>query len=191
MADLEEIGEAARVGGCKELEVLHCVSWYPAPSEDYNLATLGDMGRGFGLPVGLSDHTLNNVSAVASVALGATVIEKHFTLDRNGGGPDDSFSLEPDDLVQLCRDARIAWEAVGQVDYGLKSSERANAVFRRSVYAVRDISKGDVITTDNVRSIRPGYGLAPKHLDSILGSVATQDVARGTAMQWNFIERQA
>ena len=192
MADLDEIGEAvqaARDGGCEELVLLHCVSGYPAPSQDYNLATLADMERQFGLPIGLSDHTLSNVSAIASVALGASVIEKHFTLDRDGGGPDDSFSLEPDDLAQLCRDARIAWEAIGQVDYGLKSSESGNKVFRRSLYAVEDIKKGSVITSENVRSIRPGYGLAPKYFDAILGAVATQDLPRGTAIRWECINK--
>ena len=167
---------------------MHCVSGYPAPAEEYNLATLADMERRFDVPVGLSDHTLNNVSAIASVALGATVIEKHFTLDRNGGGPDDSFSLEPADLEQLCRDAHIAWEAVGSVDYGLKSSERSNTVFRRSLYAVQDIPKGTVITAEHVRSIRPGYGLAPKHLDAVLGSVAREDIPGATAMRWDLIE---
>jgi N-acetylneuraminate synthase len=193
MADLDEIGEAvqaARDGGCTELVLLHCVSGYPAPTEDYNLATMSDMERRFGVPVGLSDHTLNNVSAIAAVALGATVIEKHFTLDRNGGGPDDSFSLEPADLKQLCRDARIAWEAVGAVDYGLKSSERSNIKFRRSLYAVKDIPKGTVITTQHVRSIRPGYGLAPKHLDTVIGSVAREDIARAQAIQWNLIGKK-
>lgn len=190
MADLQEIGEAvqaAREGGCKELVLLHCVSGYPAPAEDYKLTTLADMERRFGVPVGLSDHTLNNVSAIASVALGATVIEKHFTLDRDGGGPDDSFSLEPADLEQLCRDARIAWEAVGAVDYGLKSSERSNTVFRRSLYAVQDIPKGTVITAEHVRSIRPGYGLAPKHLDAVIGSVARENIPRATAIRWELI----
>lgn len=194
MANLDEIGEAvqaAREGGCEELVLLHCVSGYPAPAEDYKLATIADMERRFGVPVGLSDHTLNNVSAIAAVALGATVIEKHFTLDRNGGGPDDSFSLEPADLEQLCRDARIAWEAVGAVDYGLKSSERSNTVFRRSLYAVQDIPKGTVITANHVRSIRPGYGLAPKHLDGVLGSIAREDIPRATAMRWDLVETKA
>lgn len=191
MANLDEITEAvqaAREGGCEELVLLHCVSGYPAPPEDYKLATMVDLERRFGVPVGLSDHTLNNVSAIAAVALGATVIEKHFTLDRNGGGPDDSFSLEPEDLAQLCRDARIAWGAVGSVDYGLKSSERANTVFRRSLYAVQDIPEGTVITPAHVRSIRPGYGLAPKHLDTVIGARARQDIARGQAILWDLIE---
>jgi len=175
MADEEEIAEAvqaARNGGCEELILLHCVSGYPAPAGDYNLATMCDMEQRFGVAVGLSDHTLSNASAIASVALGATVIEKHFTLDRAGSGPDDSFSLEPADLASLCRDARTAWESIGSVDYGLKSSERSNITFRRSLYAVQDIPKGAVITSEHVRSIRPGYGLPPKHLDRVIGSIA-------------------
>lgn len=191
MANLDEIGEAvqaARAGGCEELILLHCVSGYPAPAEDYKLATLADMERRFGVPVGLSDHTLNNVSAIASVALGATVIEKHFTLDRDGGGPDDSFSLEPEDLRQLCRDARTAWESVGVVDYGVKSSEQANTAFRRSLYAVQDILAGSVITSAHVRSIRPGYGLAPKHLDRVIGARAKTDIPRATAISWQLLD---
>jgi N-acetylneuraminate synthase len=191
MANVDEIEDAvtaAREGGCEELALLHCVSGYPAPTEDYALATLADMQRRFGVPVGLSDHTLSNVTAVAAVAMGATIIEKHFTLDRSGGGPDDSFSLEPDDLTQLCRDARIAWEAVGSVDYGLKSSELSNRAFRRSLYAVQDIPAGIVITAKHVRSIRPGYGLAPKHLDVVIGSQAKVDIPRATAISWALLD---
>ena len=172
MADAEEIQEAitaAREGGCKQLAILHCVSGYPAPAEDYNLRTIGDMIERFGLVTGLSDHTLDNTTAIASVVLGASIIEKHFTLDRNGGGPDDSFSLEPSDLKALCQDSKTAWRALGLVDYGRKSSEQGNAQFRRSLYFVKDMKAGDVITEDCVRSVRPGYGLAPKYANNILG----------------------
>lgn len=172
MADAEEIEEAitaAREGGCKELAILHCVSGYPAPAEDYNLRTIGDMIVRFGLVTGLSDHTLGNATAIASVVLGASIIEKHFTLDRNGGGPDDSFSLEPADLAALCRDSKTAWLALGQVDYGRKSSEGGNAQFRRSLYFVKDMEAGEVITPECVRSVRPGYGVAPKYLERVLG----------------------
>ena len=182
MADAEEIQEAitaAREGGCKELAILHCVSGYPAPAEDYNLRTIGDMIDRFGLVTGLSDHTLDNTTAIASVVLGASIIEKHFTLDRNSGGPDDSFSLEPADLTALCRDSKTAWKALGQVDYGRKSSEQGNVQFRRSLYFVKDMKAGDVITEDCIRSVRPGYGISPKHKDSLLNKVIKKDVYTG------------
>lgn len=179
MADADEIAEAveaAREGGCRQLAILHCVSGYPAPAGDYNLRTLADMQQRFGLVTGLSDHTLDNTTAIASVALGASIIEKHFTLNRQGGGPDDSFSLEPADLENLCRDSRTAWQALGQVDYGRKSSEQGNVQFRRSLYFVKDLKAGDVIASDAVRSVRPGYGLAPKHLEAIIGRRVCNDV---------------
>lgn len=179
MADAEEIREAidaARSGGCKELAILHCVSGYPAPAADYNLRTLPDMIERFGLVTGLSDHTLDNTTAITSVALGACIIEKHFTLNRGGGGPDDSFSLKPDEMKALCKGARTAWSALGRVDYGRKSSEQGNVKFRRSLYFVKDMKAGDIITEDSVRSVRPGFGLSPKHLDNILGKQVTQDV---------------
>ena len=185
MADAEEIQEAidaARSGGCKELAVLHCVSGYPAPAEDYNLRTIPNMMERFGLVTGLSDHTLDNTTAIASVVLGASIIEKHFTLDRNAGGPDDSFSLEPVDLTALCRDSKTAWAALGQVDYGRKASEQGNAQFRRSLYFVKDLKAGDVITEDAVRSVRPGFGLAPKFLDDVIGKVVKEDVEYGDAV---------
>lgn len=183
MADAEEIQEAvdaARSGGCKELALLHCVSGYPAPAEDYNLKTIPDMIERYGTVVGLSDHTLDNTTAIASVALGAVIIEKHFTLDRNGGGPDDSFSLEPEGLAELCRGARTAWQALGRVDYGRKSSEQGNVQFRRSLYFVKDLKAGDMVTADAVRSVRPGFGLAPKHLDSVIGARLKADVSANT-----------
>lgn len=192
MANVEEIAEAieaAREGGCKELAVLHCVSGYPAPEEDYNLRTIPDMVKRFGLVTGLSDHTLNIATAIASVALGASIIEKHFTLNRNGGGPDDSFSLEPSEMVALCQGVKTAWAALGAIDYGCKSSERSNIKFRRSLYFVKDMRTGDVITSDCVRSIRPGYGLAPKHLANILGAKLQCDVVSGTAVTWQVLVR--
>lgn len=186
MADGEEIQEAvdaAREGGCKELAILHCVSGYPAPAEDYNLATIPDMIQRYGLVTGLSDHTLDNTTAIASIALGAAIVEKHFTLDRNGGGPDDSFSLEPAELAALCSGTRTAWQALGKIDYGRKSSESGNAKFRRSLYFVADVRAGQIITSDVVRSIRPGFGLAPKYLDDVLGKFAAQDIACGTPVK--------
>jgi len=191
MADDEEIAEAidaARGAGCTELAILHCVSGYPAPAGDYNLLTLADMKRRFDVVTGLSDHTLDNVTAAASVALGASVIEKHFTLDRNGGGPDDSFSLEPADLEDLCRSSKTAWESLGRVDYGRKSSELGNVKFRRSLYFIKPIKAGEVIAADTVRSVRPGYGIAPKHLDTVVGKRARADIAANTAVSFDLIE---
>jgi N-acetylneuraminate synthase len=185
MADAEEIAEAieaAREGGCRELAILHCVSGYPAPAEDYNLRTIPDMIARFGLVTGLSDHTLDNTTAIAAVALGASLIEKHFTLDRAGGGPDDSFSLEPTEMAALCRDARTAWGALGRVDYGRKSSEQGNVQFRRSLYFVKDLKAGEVITPDAVRSVRPGFGLPPKMLDQVIGRRVLRDVMANTAV---------
>ncbi len=179
MADAEEIQEAidaAREGGCKELAVLHCVSGYPAPAEDYNLRTIPDMIQRFGLVTGLSDHTLDNTTAITSVAMGASIIEKHFTLDRSGGGPDDSFSLEPAELAALCHGAKTAWKSLGQVDYGRKSSEQGNVKFRRSLYFVKSLKKGDLITPDSIKSVRPGYGLKPRFFDLILNTKIICDV---------------
>jgi N-acetylneuraminate synthase len=191
MADAEEIAEAvaaAREGGCRELALLHCVSGYPAPPGDYNLHTIPDMIRRFGLVTGISDHTLDNTTAIAAVALGACIIEKHFTLDRDGGGPDDSFSLEPADLTHLCTAARTAWEALGRVDYGRKSSEIGNVQFRRSLYFVKSLKAGDQVTADAVRSVRPGYGLAPKYIDAVVGSVLKVDVEYGIPVTWQCLE---
>ena len=191
MADAEEIQEAidaAREGGCKELAILHCVSGYPAPAEDYNLRTIPDMIQRFGLVTGLSDHTLDNTTAITSVAMGASIIEKHFTLDRKGGGPDDSFSLEPAELAALCKDSKTACAALGCVDYGRKSSEQGNTKFRRSLYFVQNLKAGDVITPDAVRSIRPGYGLSPKHLARLLGKTLKCDAMAGTPVKQEMIQ---
>lgn len=190
MADAQEIQEAidaAREGGCKELAILHCVSGYPAPAEDYNLRTIPDMIQRFGLVTGLSDHTLDNTTAITSVAMGASIIEKHFTLDRKGGGPDDSFSLEPAELVALCRDSKTAWAALGRVDYGRKSSEQGNVKFRRSLYFVMDMKAGEVITPDAVRSVRPGFGLSPKHFDAVMGKRINRDVSAATPITWDVL----
>lgn len=188
MADAEEIQEAidaARSGGCKQLAILHCVSGYPAPAADYNLRTLPDMMQRFGLVTGLSDHTLDNTTAVTSVALGASIIEKHFTLDRSGGGPDDSFSLQPEELHALCRDSKTAWEALGRVDYGRKSSEQGNAQFRRSLYYVKHLKAGEVITADVIRSVRPGFGLPPKETAAIIGRKVVRDISVNTPVSFD------
>lgn len=188
MADKDEIGEAIQAaydGGCKELVVLHCVSGYPAPAEEYNLLTLADMASSFDVPVGLSDHTLDNTTAISAVTMGACLIEKHFTLDRNGGGPDDSFSLEPIELQQLCQGAKTAWQALGHVNYGRKSSEQGNAKFRRSLYFVKTMSAGDVIDESCIRSVRPGYGISPKFYEEILGKKVKQNITANTAVKWS------
>jgi pseudaminic acid synthase len=190
LADSQEIQEAidaARDGGCKELAILHCVSGYPAPAKDYNLRTIPDMIQRFGLVTGLSDHTLGNTTAITSVALGASIIEKHFTLDRNGGGPDDSFSLEPLELADLCKAGKDAWAALGKVDYGWKSSEQGNVKFRRSLYIVKDMKAGEIVTHDSVQSVRPGYGLAPKYFENVLGKTIKRDVPAGTPLTWELI----
>lgn len=186
MADAEEIQEAidaARSGGCKELVILRCVSGYPADPADYNLRTIPDMMQRFEVLVGLSDHTLNNTTAIASVAMGACVIEKHFTLNRQGGGPDDSFSLEPSELKDLCKSGYISWKSLGGIDYGKKSSEQGNAKFRRSLYFVKDMRAGDLIAADSVRSVRPGYGLPPKYYEKLIGKKLNSDVAKNTPVQ--------
>ena len=186
MADAKEIAEAikaARDGGCEEIAILHCVSGYPAPASEYNLRTLLDMADRFGLTVGLSDHTLDNTTAITSVALGASIIEKHLTLDHNGGGPDDSFSLEPTGFAELCKGVRTAWEALGKVNYDRMPSELGNVKFRRSLYFVKDLRAGEIITLDAVRSVRPGYGAAPKYLDVIIGRRLRIDVSENTPVK--------
>ena len=187
MADSNEIQEAidaAREGGCTQLAILHCVSGYPAPADDYNLRTIEDMIIKFGVVTGLSDHTLDNTTAISSIALGASIVEKHFTLDRSGGGPDDSFSLEPSEMAELCRVTKKAWQTLGVVDYGLKPSERENVKFRRSLYFIKDLPAGTVVTTEDVRTVRPGYGIAPRNLNEIIGRQLNVEVKFGTPVRW-------
>ncbi|EIH9369702.1 pseudaminic acid synthase [Escherichia coli] len=191
MADEQEIQEAihaAKEGGCKELVILHCVSGYPAPPEDYNLATIPDMAKKFNVITGLSDHTIDNTTAIASVALGASVIEKHVTLDRNGGGPDDSFSLEPEELKALCCDTRTAWLALGSVSYERKESEKGNVKFRRSLYFVKDMKPGDIIDETCIRSVRPGFGLAPKYWDKLIGRRVRESIVKYSPVTLKILE---
>lgn len=183
-AEIEEAIQTARNNGCKELIVLHCVSGYPAPADQYNLKTIADISNKFNVLSGLSDHTIENATAVASVVLGACLIEKHVTLDRSGGGADDSFSLEPAELAQLCDDAKTAWLSMGKVNYERTEAERGNVKFRRSLYVVKDIKKGEAFTDDHVRSIRPGNGILPKYLDDVIGSTATEDLIFGTPLRF-------
>ncbi len=190
MADEGEIREAvaaARNAGCRDLALLHCISGYPTPARDANLATIGDMQQKFGVAVGLSDHTMGTAVSVAAVALGAVIIEKHFTLSRDDGGPDSAFSLEPDELKQLCEDTQTAHAAIGKASYERRESEADNAAYRRSLYVVADIRQGETISGDNVRSIRPGYGLPPKHYYDVLGKKAATDIARGTPLSWDLL----
>lgn len=191
MANAEEIAEAvstAQATGNRQIAVLHCVSGYPAPPEDYNLMTMQDMAARFGLVTGLSDHTIDNTTAIAAAALGASIIEKHFTLDRNGGGPDDSFSLEPQELKSLCNDSKTAWAALGKVDYGHKESEKGNIQFRRSLYFISDLNPGDTIRPSDVRSVRPGYGLPPKELKYIVGRTVKEKIGKNTPVSYSKLE---
>ena len=190
MADLGEIGQAVEVArrlGGGEIVLLHCVSAYPTPLEDANVRTVPHLADTFSAVAGLSDHTTGTAAAVAAVALGACVIEKHVTLRRADGGPDAAFSLEPQEFETLVRDCRAAWDALGQIDYSRKPSERENVVFRRSLIAVADLRAGERFSADNVRSIRPGHGLAPKELPNVLGRSASRDIRRGAPLDWTMI----
>jgi N-acetylneuraminate synthase len=169
------------------LILLHCVSGYPTEPRDANLKTIPHMARTFGVTVGLSDHTHGIAVSVAAIALGACFIEKHVTLRRADGGPDSAFSLEPAELADLAKGCRTAWEALGKVNYEREESERDNEAFRRSLYVVADIRQGERFTPENVRSIRPGYGMAPKLLPEVLGRRAARDLKRGTALKPDMI----
>lgn len=185
MASLAEIDVAvktARNSGCNEIILLHCVSSYPAPNAESNLYTLKHLAKAFDTVGGLSDHTHGTATSVAAVALGASVIEKHFTLARSDGGPDAVFSLEPEEFKRLCDDCYSAWVSLGRVDYSRQVAEESNLVFRRSIYVIRDIKKGEVLSRENIKVIRPGFGLAPSGLNNCLGRKAKRDLMRGTAL---------
>jgi pseudaminic acid synthase len=188
MATEEEISEAvdaARGSGCTELALLHCISSYPAPMEQANIRQLADLGRRFDVIPGLSDHTLGTVASVAAVALGASVIEKHFTLRRADRGPDSEFSIEPDELKRLCQESHDAWRALGRVGYDRQPAEEGSMVFRRSIYFARDLPAGAIIRADDMCRIRPGLGLAPKNFDDLVGRRLKVPVQRGTPTSWN------
>lgn len=188
MANLEEITEAvtvARENGCEDLVLLHCISSYPAPIEQSNLRTIPDMMSRFKVIPGLSDHTLGTTVSVASAALGACVIEKHFTLSREDKGPDSEFSLEPEELKRLCVEANDAWVALGNAGYDRKPAEEQNLKFRRSIYAVKNIKAGEILSTQNIRRIRPGFGLAPKYYEELLGKKAKRDLEYGSPLSWD------
>ena len=187
MANIEEIGDAvrtARENGCEEIVLLHCVSSYPAPDEQSNVRTVPDLAERFGVVSGLSDHTYGSAVAVASIALGGCVVEKHFTLRRADGGPDSAFSLEPDEFRTLVEDCKRAWRSLGKATYDLQGCESGSITFRRSLYVVRDVAAGEELTRENVRSIRPGHGLPPKHLPDVLGREAVRDLKRGEPLDW-------
>ena len=190
MGSIEEITDAVDVikKANVPLTLLKCTSAYPSPPSSMNLNTMRDMADRFGVPVGLSDHTLGTTVPVAAVALGATVIEKHFTLSRADEGPDSSFSLEPAEFREMVDAIRIVEQALGEIKYERSEKEQASVVFRRSLYAVADIAEGETLTTENVRSIRPGHGLKPKFLKSLLGKVASKAISRGTPISASAVE---
>jgi N-acetylneuraminate synthase len=187
VAELDESVRAAREAGCKELILLKCTSTYPATAANTNILTIPHLRELFGCEVGLSDHTMGVGVSVASVALGATVIEKHFTLCRADGGVDSAFSLEPEEMSMLVVETGRAWQSLGRVVYGPTESEKPSTVFRRSIYVVHDLKAGDVLTRENVRCIRPGRGLLPKYFDILLGRQVKQDVKKGTPMSWDLL----
>lgn len=190
LASTEDVADAvaaARGAGDGGLILLHCTSGYPTPASQMHLRTMADLGARHGALVGLSDHSMGTAVSVAAVALGACVIEKHFTLARADGGPDAAFSLEPDELAALTRDCRAAWEALGEVRYEEVEAEAASRDHRRSLYVVADVRRGEVLTPANVRSIRPGFGMAPKHLAAVLGRPAARDLKRGEPLAWDAV----
>jgi N-acetylneuraminate synthase len=187
IAELDDAVAAARRAGCRDLVLLKCTSTYPATPETTNLATIPHMRQLFGCQVGLSDHTMGVGASVAAVALGATVIEKHFTLRRADGGVDSAFSLEPEELKALVVETGRAWSAMGQVSYGPTEPEKKSLVYRRSLYIVTDTAAGDTLTTENVRAIRPGLGLPPKDMDVVLGKRLRRAAVKGTPLTWDLI----
>jgi N-acetylneuraminate synthase len=189
--DIADAVGAVRAAGGLDPILLHCTSGYPTPAREMNLRTMQHLGETHGVIAGLSDHTMGTAVSVAAVALGASAIEKHFTLSRADGGPDADFSLEPAELRRLVDDCRTAWESLGSIDYAPVESEASAKDLRRSLYVVRDIRRGERLTSDNIRSIRPGLGLAPKHLPQILDASATQDLTRGTPLDWAMFEGKA
>ncbi|GAA4718779.1 pseudaminic acid synthase [Brevibacillus fulvus] len=188
LAELDEAVRAAREEGCEHLVLLKCTSTYPASPENSNLRTIPHMRELFGVEVGLSDHTMGTGVAVASIALGGTVVEKHFTLRRADGGVDSAFSLEPEEFASLVTETKRAWQALGEVKYGPTEKEKDSLAYRRSLYVVEDIKAGEALTKQNIRSIRPGKGLPPKYYDLVLGKKARRDIPKGTPVDWNLFE---
>ena len=187
LAELDETVRAAREAGCKDLILLKCTSTYPATPENTNIATIPHLRDMFGCEVGLSDHTMGIGVSVASVALGATVIEKHFTLNRADGGVDSTFSMEPSEMAQLVTETQSAWKALGKISYGATEAEKKSLVFRRSLYIVENMNVGDKLTSENLRAIRPGLGMPPKYYDLLLGKTVNQAIRKGTPAHWGLI----
>ena len=187
IAELDDTVRTARDAGCNDLILLKCTSTYPATASNTNILTIPHLRELFGCEVGLSDHTMGVGVSVASVALGATVIEKHFTLNRADGGVDSTFSMEPVEMTQLVLETERAWQALGHVSYGATEAEKKSIMFRRSLYVVQDLKAGDVLTTDNIRAIRPGLGLPTKYLEQVLGMKVNEDTNRGTALSWTLL----
>jgi len=188
LGEIEEAVQAARGAGATQIALLKCTSAYPSPPEEMNLRTIPHLADAFGVPVGLSDHTLGTAVPVAAVAVGACIIEKHFTISRSISSPDSAFSLEPHEVKAMIEAMRVAEKALGHVDYEVTEHEAASKVFRRSLFVVQDMRVGEEFTTGNVRSIRPGYGLAPKHIREVLGRKSTSDIQKGTPLNWSYIQ---
>jgi N-acetylneuraminate synthase len=187
IAELDETVRTAREAGCRNLILLKCTSSYPATPENTNILTIPHMAKLFDCQVGLSDHTMGIGAAVASVALGATIIEKHFTLSRADGGVDSAFSMEPDEMRALVIETERAWQALGKITYGPTEKEKKSLMFRRSLYIVQAMKKGDILTKENLRAIRPGLGLPPKYYDTLLGKCVNRDTKKGTSLSWGMI----
>lgn len=187
LGELEEAITAAKEAGCKDIILLKCTSSYPANPENSNIRTIPHMAQLFNCQIGLSDHTLGTGAAVGAVALGATVIEKHFTLSRSEGGVDSAFSMEPHEMRDLVEQARNAWQALGEIKYGPTEKEKASLQFRRSLYITKDIKAGEVLTKENLRSIRPGLGLPPKFMDTVMGKTVARDAKAGTPLTWDLL----
>ena len=185
--EINDLVDTAKNAGCTNLVLLHCISSYPAPVEQSNLHTINDIAKRWQVIPGLSDHTLGTTVAITAVALGACVIEKHVTLSREDKGPDSEFSLEPDELKQLVEQSKLAWQSLGTASYDRKPAELANLKFRRSLFFVKDITQGTVITNEHIRRIRPGAGLAPKFYNEVIGAITTCDISRGTPVTWELI----
>ncbi len=188
LAEIEEAVHAILDSGNDQIALLKCTSAYPAPPQEMNLKTIGNLAEIFGVPAGLSDHTLGSAAAVAAVALGACIVEKHFTLSREEPGPDSAFSTEPSEFRAMVDDIRTAEKALGRVSFEVTEKQKENRVFRRSLFVVKDMKKGEILSHDNVRSIRPGHGLHTRYMDQILGRKATRGIERGTPLSWDLIE---